>query len=192
MSDSATGQPLGPIAWGQGEWLHEPRSWQVVEGRLVVQVEPHTDFWRLTHDGAVRHNGHFYGHAVAGDCTITLCAQGTYRSQYDQAGLFILLDEKTWLKTGTEFVDGTLRASVVVTREQSDWSIMPAPAGERLWVRIVRQGTTVEVAFSDQDAHYALARQCTLTASPVRVGPFCCSPGDGFTATFEQFAITRP
>ncbi len=183
--------PAGTM-WRQGTWQNEPRAWRITQGNhLVVATKPQTDFWRLTHNGAIRYNGHFYNWPVPGDFTVVLCLSGEFRSQYDQAGLFCQIDERTWLKTGVEYVNGEPYAGVVVTRDTSDWSIVPAAAPSRCWIKLMRRGTLCEVYFSDHDDDYFLARQCTLSEEPAKIGPFCCSPGDaGFTAVFEYLAIT--
>jgi regulation of enolase protein 1 (concanavalin A-like superfamily) len=82
---------------------------------------------------------------------------------------------------------------VVVTRDTSDWCLVTAPNPEQMWFQVTRRGATLEVSISGDGATYALFRQCSFVDQPVRVGPFCCSPGDGFTATFSDFkVVTAP
>lgn len=50
---------------------------------------------------------------------------GYYKELYDQAGLVVRLDEKNWLKTGIEYVKGVQNVSAIVTREVSDWLVVP-------------------------------------------------------------------
>ncbi|MEL7675888.1 MAG: DUF1349 domain-containing protein, partial [Chloroflexota bacterium] len=60
------------------------------------------------------------------------------------------------------------------------------------WLRVVRDGATVEVHYSLDGATYTLIRQAYFTDRPaVDVGLMVCSPiGGGLTAVFEGFAIT--
>ena len=183
MADTGAG------GW-QGTWLHEPRRWRVTGEGLVVEAEPGTDFWRLTHDGVIRHTGHLYGQPMSGDFQARVCVRGEYRSLYDQVGLMILADERLWLKAGVELVGDIPYASTVVTRDSSDWSLVAAPNPRRMWFQLVRRGATVETSISGDGHAYALFRQATLTDGPVQVGPFCASPGAGFTAVFEHFSLT--
>ena len=44
------------------EWLNEPPAWEVRGDTLTVSAGPKTDFWRTTHSGFVRDNGHLWFH----------------------------------------------------------------------------------------------------------------------------------
>jgi len=80
----------------------------------------------------------------------------------------------------------------VVTRDFSDWSIVPLPGNPpALWLRVVRTGPTVEVSYSLDGAAYTMLRQAYFTDQPeVAVGLMIASPiGDGFTAVFEGFTV---
>jgi regulation of enolase protein 1 (concanavalin A-like superfamily) len=179
----------------QAAWLNEPRSWRLLDDDgLAVTAEPGTDFWRVTHSGALNHNGHFLGLPVQGDFTARLAVRGEYRAEYDQAGLMLLGDEATWLKTGIELVGQVHRASVVVTRDSSDWSFMEAPNPAEMWFRVTRHGDTIEVSISGDGITYAAVRQCTFRPRPAQVGPYCCSPmdGAGFAVMFSHFELSTP
>ena len=106
-------------------WLNEPRNWKQENDHLSVFADSHTDFWRKTHYGFVRDNGHFYYETIAGNFEVETEFRGRYESLYDQAGVMVRLDETTWLKTGIEFVNGVHYLSAVVTRDYSDWSVVP-------------------------------------------------------------------
>ena len=102
------------------EWLNEPPQWTRGGSMIRLEVEPETDFWRKTHDGGVRDNGHFYFERAEGDFSAQVRLSAEYSAQYDQAGLMVRLDETTWLKCGIEYVDGVQFASTVVTRDLLD------------------------------------------------------------------------
>lgn len=177
-----------------GRWHHPPPTWDEDDGTLTVTTGPKTDFWRTTHYGFVRDNGHFFGREMTGDFLAEVKVTGAYRDLYDQAGLMIRVDETTWLKCGIELVDGVQQASVVVTRDFSDWSVVPLPANPpAVWLRLTRTGGDVEVHLSVDGQRFDLLRVAHLSPQPtVRVGPMCASPeGEGFSVTFEGFAV-RP
>ena len=174
------------------EWLNEPPAWEIRGETLIVTAGPQTDFWRTTHYGFVRDNGHLGFRSWDGDFVAGVKVTGAYRDQYDQAGLMVRLDERVWLKCGVEFVDGHQYASAVVTREHSDWSVAPLPDNPRsLWLRVNRTGPDVEVSYSVDGERYQMLRLSHLTdAGPLLVGPMCAAPdGAGFEVTFEEFAV---
>ena len=108
-------------------WHHEPPAWEFEGDKINVFTGAKSDFWRETHYGFIRDNGHFYFQEIAGDFVVGVKIIGQYESLYDQAGLMVRVDKNNWIKCGIEFVNGVQQASVVVTRDFSDWSIVPLP-----------------------------------------------------------------
>jgi regulation of enolase protein 1 (concanavalin A-like superfamily) len=62
------------------EWLNEPPVWRAGDGRLHVVTGPKSDFWRVTHYGFVRDNGHFYYEQRAGAFTIHAKIEAKYEA----------------------------------------------------------------------------------------------------------------
>jgi regulation of enolase protein 1 (concanavalin A-like superfamily) len=174
------------------EWLNEPPSWEATADAITVVSGAKTDFWRRTHDGGLRDNGHFYHRPVTGDFRAEVQIAGEYQDLYDQAGLMVRLDETTWLKCGVELVGGVPQASVVVTREYSDWSVVPLPAkSPAVRVRLTRHEGTFEVHYSAGARPETLLRQAFLTeGATLSVGVMCASPtGDGFLTRLRALRI---
>lgn len=174
------------------EWYNEPANWTVKENTIQVTSAAKTDFWRETHYGFIRDNGHFFYQPITGDFIVEVKVTGMYRDLYDQAGIMLRLDESNWLKCGIEFVEGVQQVSAVVTRNYSDWSVVPIPQNPAsLWVRVTRRGTAVEVQYSLNGEEYTMLRLAYLTPiETVKVGVMCASPeGNGFPMTFEGFKI---
>jgi uncharacterized protein len=174
------------------QWLNEPARWDAQGDTITVTTDPKTDFWRKTHYGFIRDNGHFYFQPVKGDFVAEVQVSGQYRDLYDHAGLMVRLDEATWLKCGIEYVDGVQHVSAVYTRDYSDWSVVPAPHNPAsLWLRLIRTGDAVAVHYAFDGAQYTLLRLGHLTlAETLQVGPMCASPeGNGFAVTFKQFKV---
>lgn len=177
---------------GGFEWLNPPPHHEINGTSVRVRTGDTTDFWRGTFYGFVRDNGHFLGVPAAGDFTAEVVVRGRYESLYDQAGLMIRVDERTWIKAGVEYTDGAQHFSTVVTREHSDWSVVrladnPASIG----VRLTRHGTAIRVQYRVHEGAWQLARLAYLpVADPVMVGPMCCSPQRaGFEVEFLDFEI---
>ncbi len=178
------------------DWLNEPPAWQASEdgSGLTVRVGARTDFWRRTHDGGLRDSGHFYYQPVTGDFTAHVRVAGRYAALYDQAGLMVRQDALVWLKCGIEFLHGVQQASVVVTHDWSDWSVLPLANPPAITLRLVRRGATVEVYVAPEGQDFILLRQAFLSEAPtLQVGLMAAAPtGDGFPVTFTGFHITRP
>jgi len=104
------------------KWFNEPASAKQSGDQFVVTTKSKTDFWRKTFYDYVTDNGHFFFLPVTGDFTFECRVAGKYAALYDQAGLMVRNDSSNWLKCGLELVDGIGHASVVVTRDFSDWS----------------------------------------------------------------------
>ena len=131
--------------------------WAADGDTITVTAEPDTDFWRKTHYGFIRDNGHFYYQEVAGDFRCEVKVSGGYAALYDQAGLMVRLDDETWLKCGIEFVEGVRYVSAVVTRDFSDWSVVALPGSPAaLWLRVVRTGPAIEISYAlEAELHHA-------------------------------------
>jgi regulation of enolase protein 1 (concanavalin A-like superfamily) len=174
-------------------WLNAPKSWEGADG-LTVTTGPDTDFWRTTHYGFVRDTGHVLGRTVDGDFAVTTTFSGAYTDLYDQAGVMLRIDERNWIKTGIEYVDGEQLLSVVVTREVSDWSVVSLPvAPGSVTIAVERTADTVTVRYGLDGAEPAtMARLAYFPpAVPVFAGVMCASPqGGGFTVTFDSLKIT--
>ncbi len=176
------------------DWLNEPPEWREQDGVLSVVTGERTDFWRQTHYGFIRDDGHCRHRPAPGDFSADVAFRGDYEALYDQAGLMLRLDARNWIKTGIEFVAGRKMLSVVVTREFSDWSTMPLPIeADWLRLRLTRVGAAVHVHWA-VDAELRTFRMLRLGYFPAGgeavVGPMCCSPQrGGFRAQFRDFAV---
>ncbi len=132
-------------------WLNPPADWTGDATRLELRTAANTDFWRETFYGFIRDSGHAFLRRVSGDFSASAKVRGDYEALYDQAGLFLRIDEKHWIKAGIEFTDGLMHFSVVVTRDVSDWSVIPLPqskTSDEVSVRLTRHGDAVRVQFA--------------------------------------------
>ncbi len=176
------------------KWFNEPASVKHSGDQLVVTSKAKTDYWRKTFYGYVTDNGHFFFLHVTGDFTLESRVAGTYSALYDQAGLMVRIDAGNWLKCGLELVDGIGHASVVVTREFSDWStVRGITTKEPLWWRIVRKGASLEVLYSLDGKSFVSTRLSYLPLqASVDAGIMCCSPeGAGFESTFDEIRLRQ-
>ena len=177
-------------------WFHPPDRWSADAKSLELFTNATTDFWRETFYGFIRDSGHAYLRAVSGDFTASATVLGDYEALYDQAGLFLRLDEKHWIKAGIEYTDGLMHFSVVVTDGVSDWSVIPLPSAspkDEVAVRLTRHGDAVRVQFSFSGAPWQLARLCPFPDADAEIGVMACSPErSGFRAAFRGVTVGTP
>ena len=174
------------------EWLNEPANWSNSDKQIVVNTLPKTDFWRVTHYGFIRDNGHFYFEKVNTDFVVNVEIRGNYKALYDQAGIMIRSDEKHWIKTGIEYLDGVQNLSAVVTHNYSDWSMIPLrlpPSSLRL--RVERHQEAIQISYADENSNYVPFRLAYFPSDrDLQVGIMCASPeGEGFEVVFENYRL---
>jgi uncharacterized protein len=68
------------------DWINEPPHWSLDDGALTVTSGPKTDFWRVTHYGFIRDDGHFYHQTAEGDFTFSAQFAGQYGDLYIRRG----------------------------------------------------------------------------------------------------------
>jgi regulation of enolase protein 1 (concanavalin A-like superfamily) len=173
-------------------WFNEPASTKRVGEKLIVHSRPKTDFWRKTFYGYITDNGHFLHLKTDGDFVFEARVNGQYAALYDQAGLMVRVNAENWMKCGTEFFDGKRHASVVFTREFSDWSTMPdLTESGPVWWRAVRKGESIETLCSLDGKTFTSVRQGYFPASTAEVGIMCAAPeGPGFDAEFDHLSLS--
>lgn len=173
-------------------WINEPKNWCIEDKQIIVRTEEKTDFWRKTHYDFICHNGHFYFEHLDGDFEMQVKITGNYRDLYDQAGLMLRYDDKTWIKCGIEYVSGVQQASVVVTRDYSDWSVVPLRDNPiSAYFKLAKMGNAVEISCSYDGSLFEVIR-LTYYAGETDVGIMCASPhGKGFDVIFEDFRIVQ-
>ncbi len=173
-------------------WLNPPANEHYDEGKLDARTRAKTDFWRKTYYGYITDNGHFLHLPVAGDFKFTARVGGNYAALYDQAGLMVRLDEKRWMKCGSEFFENRRWASVVFTHDFSDWSTQDdlTQVGPVYW-RVVRTRDSIEAQCSKDGEKFTTVRQGYFPpAVEVKVGLMCAAPeGQGLDCVFDQVSL---
>ncbi|NUP04269.1 MAG: DUF1349 domain-containing protein [Nonomuraea sp.] len=183
------------MAFGEKDWhwLNPPREWTAGDG-LSLRCEPGTDMWRRTHYGYITDTAHQFGRPVSGDFRLTVTFSADYADQYDQAGAVLRAGEHEWIKAGVEFVDGGFHLSTVVTREFSDWSVLPlARAADAVTFELERAGDAVTVRYGlDGAAPETMLRLAYLSPDrEVFAGAMAAAPtGRGFTVRFTDLRVT--
>ncbi len=180
---------FGATGW---QWTNPPRQWTADDG-LSLFCDAGTDLWRRTHYGYTFDTAHQFGRQVRGDLRLTVTFSGDYADQYDQAGALLRIDESTWIKAGVEYVDGHHHLSTVVTRERSDWSVLPldAPA-DQVTIDLERQGDAVTVRYGlgDEAPQHLLRLAYFPPDAPALAGAMAAAPaGQGFAVRFSDVRL---
>ena len=188
---------MDTIDWGRMTWLNEPSVVRHEGSDLVMETGRNTDFWRVTSYGFTHDDGHALGLPLDGDAAVEASFRAGFEAQFDQAGLMLRAGPELWLKTGVELSDGRLFASVVVTVEQSDWSVAPLPDAARdqvLTFRASRASDAVTVRYRIEDGDWQLLRVAYFPPdAKVSAGPMCCSPTrEGLSVRFESVRVGPP
>jgi regulation of enolase protein 1 (concanavalin A-like superfamily) len=189
---SAAPPPASGELFVRMTWMNPPESSKQDGYKLIVRSRAKTDFWRKTTHGYITDNGHFFHMLVEGEFTFQGCTSGKYAALYDQAGLMVRFGEENWMKCGTEFFDGRRHASVVFTRDFSDWSTMPDFSDTlAVWWRAVRRKYSMQISCSLDGQNFTTVREGFFPPrSEVQVGIMCAAPeGPGFEATFSDLKL---
>ena len=114
-----------------------------------------------------------------------------FSAQFDQAGIFVKVDDSTWTKAGVERSDDQDSLGAVVTRGVSDWSLAPVPDwhGRLVTIRASRSGDALTVRARVDDEPWRLVRVAPLDPdAEVGAGPMCCAPSrDDLTVHFTAW-----
>jgi regulation of enolase protein 1 (concanavalin A-like superfamily) len=177
-------------------WLNPPASVNFEPGGVITaRAKSRTDFWRKTFYGYITDNGHFFHIKVFGEFMFQARVNGKYAALYDQAGLMVRLDEKHWMKCGSELVENKRWASVVFTHEFSDWSTSEdLSQSDPVYWRVVRKKDSIEAQCSKDGEKFHTLRQGYFPPFvEVQVGVMCAAPeGAGFEAVFDELRLEKP
>ena len=172
--------------------FNEPAKWEIMDGKLVMDVTANSDYWRISHYGFTVDDAPFYYAEYGGEFEAKVKVSGDYKVRFDQAGMMIRIDHENYIKTGIEFVDGKYNLSTVVTHHTSDWSVIALDRPvEYIWIKAVRRLDAIEIFYSFDDKEYIMMRNAWMAANtPVKIGMMAaCPDGNGFKATFSDFSV---
>ncbi|WP_101257285.1 DUF1349 domain-containing protein [Streptomyces barkulensis] len=106
------------------------------------------------------------------------------------------MDDKNWIKTGIEYVDGHQQLSAVVTRDVSDWNVVPldriTSTSAHITVEMRREGDHVILRYGTTgETPATLLRLAYFPPGlPAQAGIMCASPdGKGFTTRFTDLCF---
>lgn len=181
----------GSIPWDAGTWTTAPARVAVHGDALRVTAVEGSDAWRHTSYGFVHDTEHALLAPLGVGAAMEVVFSADFAAQFDQAGIFVRVDEETWVKAGVEYADGVLGVGAVVTAGMSDWSVGAVPdwRGLPLRVRVSRGADALTVRAGVDGEPLRLVRVAPFPADvPAQAGPFLCAPTcAGFEVLFTRW-----
>ncbi|ADG79800.1 hypothetical protein TPAU25S_00441 [Tsukamurella paurometabola] len=180
-----------PIDWADGTWTNEPARVHLADGDLDVTAAEGSDAWRRTAYGFVHDTEHALLAPLAVGEAMEVSFRGPWDGQFDQAGVFVRVDEEHWIKTGIEFADGHLGLGAVVTDVRSDWSVghVDEWRDSEITVRVSRWPDAVIVRARAAGEQWRLVRVAPFDGeAAASAGPFLAAPMRvGLTVRFTRW-----
>ena len=183
------------IAWTDGTWTHTPEHEEHLDdGALLVTAKKGSDAWRHTAYGFVHDDAHALLAPLGIGEAMEVAFRAPWEGEFDQAGVYIQIDDERWVKTGVEFADGHLGLGAVVTDGHSDWSVgyVDEWHGLDITVRVSRWADALIVRARATDGEWRLVRVAPFDGdATVSAGPFLAAPTRaGLTVRFLSWTRT--
>lgn len=183
---------MNRIDWSAGRWTNDPEVVDLAGDALTALAAEGSDAWRTTAYGFVHAGEHALLAPIAVGEAMEVTFAAEWEGEFDQAGLFVKLDDRRWVKAGVEFADGHLGLGAVVTDGVSDWSVgyVDDWRAASITVRVSRWPDALIVRARADDGAWRLVRVAPFDGkSDAAAGPFLCAPTrSGFAATFTAWS----
>lgn len=180
----------GPLSW------HNVAIASHVDGEklLTISAGEKTDWFVDPFDGRVANTAPTLLFTPANAYVFHSKVQVRFVSKWDAGALMLWADDHHWAKLALELSPGGQPTIVsVVTRGLSDDCNSVSIAGDSVYLRIARTGTTYVFYYSTDAANWHVVRTFSLEATvPVSLGFESQSPaGAGSTAVFSEISYSQ-
>lgn len=183
------------IPWTDGQWTNAPESSLEIAHdsgvHLDVTAREESDAWRHTAYGFVHDTEHALIAPLAVGDAMEVSFRAPWDGQFDQAGVFVRIDDEHWIKAGLEYADGHLGLGAVVTDVRSDWSVgfVDDWHDSEITVRVSRWADAVIVRARADDGEWRLVRVAPFDGeAAASAGPFLAGPTRaGLTVRFTRW-----
>jgi regulation of enolase protein 1 (concanavalin A-like superfamily) len=179
------------VSWTDASWTHEPHSTRTIDSQLEVVAVEGSDAWRRTAYGFVHDTEHALLAPLAVGEAMEVAFRAPWDGQFDQAGVFVRIDDEHWIKAGVEYADEHLGLGAVVTDVSSDWSVGHVDDwhGSEITVRVSRWPDAVIVRARADHGEWRLVRVAPFDGeAAASAGPFLAAPTrSGLTVLFTRW-----
>ena len=173
-------------------WQNKPGDWHIEDKQvLTISSTAKTDWFVDPFDGTVANTAPILLFTPSPDYVLSTKVTVKFATKWDAGALMLWGDDHHWAKLSFEYSpDGKPTLVTVVTRGLSDDCNSVHMAGDSVYLRIAKSGSTFVFYFSEDGKDWQILRTFSLdTKIPIRVGFESQSPaGAGAVATFS--AIT--
>ncbi|GEM00667.1 hypothetical protein SAMN05421839_101214 [Halolactibacillus halophilus] len=179
------------------EWTREPNNSVIIEDKVEITTDPHTDLWQRTYyhfrnDNApvlqMETEEKFFSFIVKTDFDS--------KHRFDQCGVVVYLDSDNWIKGSIEYENEHFQhlGSVVTNNGYSDWATTEIPATiKSMWYRLSRREDDFCIECSVDGETFQQMRICHMfnAQDSIKFGIYACSPEDStFKSTFTNMEMT--
>ncbi|WP_084626500.1 DUF1349 domain-containing protein [Demequina aurantiaca] len=180
----------------RASWTTPPEAVVLEAEAAVVTAVEGSDAWRTTSYGFVHDTEHAALVPVGARWSLEVTFVLDFAEQFDQAGIFVRVNDSEWIKAGVEFSDGAPQVGAVVTHGTSDWSVAPVPewVGREVTVRASRDGDALTIRARADGEDWRLVRVANLDpTADAAAGLFCCAPSrSGLAVRFTRVQFGDP
>lgn len=184
---------MNRLNWSAGRWTNAPVVVDVSREGLTAVAAESSDAWRTTAYGFIHASEHALLAPLGVGEAMQVAFTADWKGEFDQAGIFVRLDDRRWVKTGLELADGHVGLGAVVTDGVSDWSVGHADEwrAASVTMRVSRWPDALIIRARAGDEDWRLVRVAPFDGQgDAAAGPFLCAPTrSGFTVTFAAWSL---
>jgi regulation of enolase protein 1 (concanavalin A-like superfamily) len=173
-------------------WQNKPGDWHIDDKKvLTISSNAKSDWFVDPFDGTVANTAPILLFTPSADYVLSTRVTVNFATKWDAGALMLWGDDHHWAKLSFEFSpDGKPTLVTVVTRGLSDDCNSVHVAGDSVYLRVAKSGSTYIFYFAEDGKDWQILRTFSLdTDIPIRAGFESQSPaGAGAVAKFS--AIT--
>lgn len=179
-------------------WIHRPKEYSFLNGKVCITTEPGTDYWQRTYYGFRNDNAPALLMKIKeAHFSFTVKTEFDSSHRFDQCGIMIYQNSDNWLKASIEYENEEFQrlGSVVTNHGYSDWATTDIPAKQKsMYYRLSRRESDFLVENSYDGIDFKQMRMAHLFEGDgeIQIGVYACSPETStFHAGFSEIEFTE-